>query len=132
MGGHAPLILTRWFADRPPHPFNLVLLMRPYALELEEKGHDAFPPEARQRIEDRLQWAEEVCLGSWSPHKANGHGQASSKKETASKKASGVLDEPNGSLEGKHRRATAGQLAVGVGALLGAFYIGYISGKVRR
>ena len=34
---------------------------------LEEGGHDALPLECRQRIEDRLRWAELVCKGSWEP-----------------------------------------------------------------
>lgn len=65
IGGHAPLILTRWYPDQLPVPYNLVLMQRPYAMLLEEGGHDALPLECRQRIEDRLRWAEQVCRGSW-------------------------------------------------------------------
>lgn len=67
IGGHAPLILTRWYPDQLPVPYNLVLMQRPYAMLLEEGGHEALPVECRQRIEDRLRWAKRVCEGSWEP-----------------------------------------------------------------
>ena len=65
IGGHAPLILTRWYADQPPLPYNLVLMQRPYALLLEKGGHAALPQDCIARIEERLKWAEEVCRGAW-------------------------------------------------------------------
>jgi hypothetical protein len=65
------LILTRWYADQPPVPYNLVLMQRPYAMLLEEGGHDALPLECRQRIEDRLVWAEQVCRGAWESPRAS-------------------------------------------------------------
>ena len=70
IGGHAPLILTRWYADQPPVPYNLVLMQRPYAMLLEEGGHAALPVECRQRIESRLVWAEQVCRGAWESPRA--------------------------------------------------------------
>ena len=70
IGGHAPLILTRWYPDRPPLPYNLVLMQRPYAMLLEEGGHAALPQECIARIEDRLKWAEEVCRGAWVGEKS--------------------------------------------------------------
>ena len=59
------MILTRWYADQPPLPYNLVLMQRPYALLLEDGGHSALPQECIARIEERLKWAEEVCRGAW-------------------------------------------------------------------
>ena len=59
------MILTRWYADQPPLPYNLVLMQRPYALLLEDGGHSALPKECIARIEERLKWAEEVCRGAW-------------------------------------------------------------------
>jgi hypothetical protein len=65
------LILTRWYADQPPVPYNLVLMQRPYAMLLEEGGHAALPVECRERIEHRLLWAEQVCRGAWESPRAS-------------------------------------------------------------
>ena len=71
IGGHAPLILTRWYPDQPPVPYNLVLMQRPYAMLLEEGGHASLPEECRERIEDRLRWAERACRGAWEAPRAS-------------------------------------------------------------
>lgn len=65
-GGHIGLVFTRWNPDIPPTPYNLVLLMIPEAVKLEEKGHDAFPPEIVEKIERRLHWAKQVTEGCWT------------------------------------------------------------------
>ena len=59
------LTLTRWDAALPPRPYNLVLMMQNEAQKLCDKGHEAFPVEVRQRIEERLAWAKEACANSW-------------------------------------------------------------------
>ena len=64
-GGHITLTLTRWFPEKPPTPYNLVLMMQTEADKLNQHGHAAFSKEVQNRIADRLLWAEAVCQGSW-------------------------------------------------------------------
>ena len=82
IGGHAPLILTRWYADQPPTPYNLVLMQRPYAMMLEEGGYAALPSECIARIEERLKWSKEVCRGAWEGPKASNSNSGSQPSST--------------------------------------------------
>ena len=73
-GGHATLVLTRWDANQPPTPYNLVLLMPHEAEKLAgiaggESGDgkivivgykESLPVEVIERIEARLRWAKKV------------------------------------------------------------------------
>ena len=67
IGGHAPMVLTRWDAAKAPTPYNLVLMQRTLAQQLEEGGQGSFAPEVVETINRRLAWAERVCAGAWTP-----------------------------------------------------------------
>ena len=67
IGGHAPMVLTRWDAGKAPTPHNLVLMQRTLAQQLEEGGQGSFAPEVVENINRRLAWAERVCVGAWAP-----------------------------------------------------------------
>lgn len=67
-GGHIILTLTRWRAEEPPTPYNLVLIMQNEAQKLAEQGHSAFPPEVVERIEKRLEWAKKVFMEEIEPY----------------------------------------------------------------
>jgi hypothetical protein len=64
-GGQLTLTLSRWHADQPPTPYNLVLLMQDAANQLMEKGHSAFPMEIQKKISERLEWAKDICKDSY-------------------------------------------------------------------
>lgn len=64
-GGTRPLLLTRWDPTLPPTPYNIVLMLEPHALKMEEKGMEAFTIENINKINDRLKWAKRQCEGYW-------------------------------------------------------------------
>lgn len=67
IGGHAPMVLTRWEVDQPPTPYNLVLITRTLAVKFEEEGKSCFSEEVVDTINQRLLWARRVCQGAWTP-----------------------------------------------------------------
>lgn len=60
-GGHLLPTLTRWDANAPCSPYNLILLLQGDAQKLMDHGHAAFPDELVQKINERLAWAKRVC-----------------------------------------------------------------------
>ena len=66
IGGHAPMVITRWHLDKPLSPYNLVLMQRTLSQQLEQEGQTCFSPEIVESINQRLAWAEQVCANAWS------------------------------------------------------------------
>ena len=97
IGGHAPMVITRWHLDKPLSPYNLVLMQRTLSQQLEQEGQTCFSSEVVESINQRLAWAEKVCAGAWSPPSSRKNArQEDSKKKVSilpSSSAFGLLVE---------------------------------------
>lgn len=62
IGGHAPLVLSRWNVDAPPTVSNLILTTQAEAVKLDTLGRsEAIPRDVQNYITSRLLWARSVC-----------------------------------------------------------------------
>ena len=60
IGGHAPLVLSRWDPEQPPTVSNLVLTTQAEASKLDKDGRAALTAEVCEYIDRRLLWARNV------------------------------------------------------------------------
>lgn len=75
MGGGALNLLVRWDPSLPATPYNMVFVQPAFAAAIEAsptggRGVESFDEATKQRIEERLQWAKQICSAFWPPRPA--------------------------------------------------------------